>query len=76
MLCIQKCAISRMSLHIAAFDISQGQNWCCVFRKVQCRPVSLHIAASAISQGHSRCSIVKWCSIMMMHIIIIIMKQT
>ena len=76
MFCIQKYAISPMSLHIAAFDISQRQNWCCVFRKVQCRPVSLHIADSAISQGHSRCSIVKWCSIMMMPIIIIMMKQT
>ena len=48
-----------MSLHIAAFDISQGQNWCCIFRKVQYRPMSLHIAASAISQGHSWCCIVK-----------------
>ena len=59
MLCIQKCAVSPMSLHIAAFDISQGQNWCCVFKKVQYRPMSLHTAASAISQGPSWCCIVK-----------------
>ena len=37
MLCIQKGAISPKSLHIAASDISQGQNWCCVFKKVQYR---------------------------------------
>ena len=53
MLYIQKSELSPMSLHIAAFDISQGQNWCCVFKKVQYRPMSLHIAAVAISQGHS-----------------------
>ena len=36
-LCIPKSAISPMSMHIAAFDMSQGQNWCCVFKKVQYR---------------------------------------
>ena len=37
MLCIQKGAISTMSLRIAASDISQGQNRCCVFKTVQYR---------------------------------------
>ena len=36
-LCTQKSAISPMSLHIAASDISQGQNWWCVFKTVQYR---------------------------------------
>ena len=53
MLCIQKGAISPMSLRIPASDISQGQNWCCVFKKVQYRTMPLHIAASAISQGQN-----------------------
>ena len=44
-------------LHIATTDISQGQNWCCVFKKVQYRPKSLHIAASDISQGQNWCCI-------------------
>ena len=35
MLYIQKGAISPTSLHIAASDISQGQNRCCVFKTVQ-----------------------------------------
>ena len=47
-LCIQKGAISPKFLHIATSDMSQGQNWCCVFKKVQYRPMSLHIAASDI----------------------------
>ena len=50
MLSIQKGAISPMSLRIAAYDISQGQNWCCVFKKVEYRPMHLHIASSPISQ--------------------------
>ena len=33
-LCIQKGGISPLSLHIAASDISQGKNWCCVFKTV------------------------------------------
>ena len=37
MLCIQKGAISPKFLHIATSDMSQGQNWCCVFEKVQSR---------------------------------------
>ena len=37
MLCIQQGGISPLSLHIAASDISQGQNWCCVFNKVEYR---------------------------------------
>ena len=37
MLCIQKGAVSPMFLHIAASDISQGLNRCCVFKKVQYR---------------------------------------
>ena len=37
MLSIQKGAISTMSLRFAASDISQGQNWCCLFKKVQYR---------------------------------------
>ena len=37
MLCIQNGALSPMYLHIPASDISQGQNWCCVFKKVQYR---------------------------------------
>ena len=53
MLSIQKGAISPMSLRIAASDISQGQNRCCVFKKEQYRPMPLHIAASAISQGRN-----------------------
>ena len=44
MLCIQKGAIALMSLHIAASDISKGQNWCDVFKKVQ------YIVASDILQ--------------------------
>ena len=47
------------TLHIAASDISQGQNWCCVFKKVQYRPMSLHIAASDISQGQNCCCVFK-----------------
>ena len=34
---IQNGAISPMYLHIPASDISQGQNCCCVFKKVQYR---------------------------------------
>ena len=49
MLCIQNGAVSPMYFHIPASDISQGQNWCCVFKTVQYRPVSVHIAASDIS---------------------------
>ena len=30
-----------------------GQNWCCVFKKVQFRSTSLRIAVSDVSQGHS-----------------------
>ena len=98
MLCIQNGTIMPLSLHITASDISQGQNWCCVFKTVQYRPVSLHITASDMSQGQNwccvskRCNIAlclcillhllyhndiagivysKWCSIMMMPIIII-----
>ena len=56
---IKKGAISPMSLRIAGSDISQGQNWCCVFKKVQYRPMPLHIAASAISQGQNWCSVFK-----------------
>ena len=44
-LCFQKGAISPMSLHIAASDISQGQNWCCTFKNVQyrlCHSILLH----------------------------------
>ena len=52
-LCIPKSAISPMSLHIAAFDISQGQNWCCVFKKVHYRPKFLDIAIYDISHGHT-----------------------
>ena len=37
MLCIQQGGISPLSLHIPASDISQGQNWCCVFNKVEYR---------------------------------------
>ena len=59
MLSIQKGAVSPMSLCIAASDISQGQNWCCVFKKVQYRPMPLHIAASAISQGQNWCCVFK-----------------
>ena len=36
-LCIQKGAISPKSLHIATSDISQGQNWCFLLKKVQYR---------------------------------------
>ena len=42
-----------MSLHIAASDILQEQNWCCIFKKVQYRPKTLHIAASDISHGYT-----------------------
>ena len=35
MLYIQKGAISPKSLHIATSDLSHGQNWCRVFKKVQ-----------------------------------------
>ena len=35
MLCIQNGTIMPLSLHITASDISQGQNWCCVFKTVQ-----------------------------------------
>ena len=35
MLCIKKGEISPLPLHIATSDISQGQNWCCIFKKVQ-----------------------------------------
>ena len=52
-MCIQNGGISPKSLHNAASDISQGQNWCCIFKKVQYRPKSLHIAASDISQGQN-----------------------
>ena len=37
MLCIQKGAISPKFLHIATSDISKGQNWFFVFKKVQHR---------------------------------------
>ena len=63
MLSIQKGAISRMSLRIAASDISQGQSRCCVFKKVQYRPMPLHIAASAISQGQTGVLYSKRCNI-------------
>ena len=59
MLSIQKGAISPMSLRIAASDISQGQNWCCIFKKVQYRPMPLHISASAISHGQNWCYVLK-----------------
>ena len=58
-MCIQKGAISPKSLHIAISDISQGQNWCCVFKTVQYCPMSLHIAASDISQGQNWCCLFK-----------------
>ena len=35
MLCIQNGAISPMYLHIPASDISQEQNWFCVFKTVE-----------------------------------------
>ena len=59
MLCIQNGTIMHLSLHITASDISQGQNWCCVFETVQYRPMSLHIAASDMSQGQNWCFISK-----------------
>ena len=72
MLCIQKGAISPKSLHIATSDISQGQNWCFVFKQMQYRlslhmciqngaisRKSLHNAASDISQGQNWCCIFK-----------------
>ena len=43
MLCIQEGEISPLPLHIAASDISQGQNRCCVFKKVQYRLSFWHI---------------------------------
>ena len=36
-MCIQKDVISPKSLHIATSDISKGQNWFFVFKKVQHR---------------------------------------
>ena len=58
-LCIQNGTIMPLSLHMTASDMSQGQNWLCVSKKVQYRSMSLHIAASVISQGHSWCCVFK-----------------
>ena len=54
MLCIQKGAISPMSLHIAASDISQGQNRCCVFKRCN---IAYVFAYS--SQGQNWCCVFK-----------------
>ena len=60
LLCIQKGSISPMSLHIAASDISQGQNWCCVFKKMKyrlCLCILLHLIYNIL--GHNCCCVFK-----------------
>ena len=44
---------------IAASDISQGHNWCCIFKKVQYRPKSLHTVIADISHGQNWCCVFK-----------------
>ena len=54
-MCIQKGAISPKSLHIATSDISQGQNWCFVFKKVQYRLCLCICVFKTVQYRPSRC---------------------
>ena len=61
-LCIQNGAISPMYLHIPASDISQGQNWCCVFKTVKyrlCLCILLHLICLKDKTGgvYKKCAI-------------------
>ena len=74
MLCIKQVQYRPMSLHIAASDISQGQNWCYVFKTVQYRPMYLHIAASDMSEGQNWCCVsnrgnIALCLCILLHLI-------
>ena len=54
-MCIQQGAISLKSLHIATSDISQGQNWCFVFKKLQYRLCLFICVFKTVQYRLSRC---------------------